>query len=190
MIYGEKIIAGVSVDKVEGMNRSSKGQAATIDYDFESIYRSHKDAVRRIVGRLLPWDDLDDAVQEVFAKVYLSLGQFSGDAKLETWIYRIAVNTAYDFNRKRSRLTNLVQSWLEKMPPKSSHSVEESVAIQDIVWKLPFNDRVVTVLFYVEGYQLDEIATLLEIPKGTVKSRLHNARRKLTQSLKEGPVDE
>ena len=153
--------------------------------DFHDVYNSYGDKVRRILGRLLPWNELDDAVQETFVKVFHSLPDFKGDAKIETWLYRITVNTAYDFNRKRKSLSSLISRWVEHQDKQVSPSLDQKMLVQDALMKLPFKDRTVLVLHYLEGYKQDEIADLLDIPQGTVKSRLHHARIKMESILKE-----
>ena len=153
--------------------------------DFHDIYSSYGDQVRRILGRLIPWSELDDAVQETFVKVYHSLPEFKGDAKFETWLYRIAVNTAYDINRKRKSFSKLISSWLESQEKQTPPSLDQKMLVQEALMKLPFKDRTVLVLHYLEGYKQDEIAELLDIPPGTVKSRLHHARKNMERILKE-----
>ncbi|SMF63336.1 RNA polymerase sigma factor [Pseudobacteriovorax antillogorgiicola] len=153
--------------------------------DFESLYRSHQDRVRAILGRLLPWDELDDAVQETFSKVYFGLDQFDHKSRLDTWIYRIAVNTAYDFNRKRLSWKKLLSSWLESQRLYQSNSKLPSLELEDALNSLAFAERTIVVLFYMQGHNQEEISEILAIPVGTVKSRLHKARQKLAKILKE-----
>jgi RNA polymerase sigma-70 factor (ECF subfamily) len=161
--------------------------------DFASVYTNYAGLVRRVLSGLLPASDVDDGVQEVFLKIHRHLDSFRGESSLKSWIYRISFNTAQDIHRS--------QSWQRLLKPgatvhdRSDFRPNAEVQLGDHevlergLQKLSFKERSVVVLFYWEEQNLEDIAKHLQIPEGTVKSRLSNARKKLQSWLeKEGEL--
>jgi RNA polymerase sigma-70 factor (ECF subfamily) len=120
---------------------------------------------------------LDDLTQEVFVKVWKALPRFSFRSSMKTWIYRIAVNTAIDHGRKKKLVPNDI------VPVGVSEESEEQIILRESLADMELDERSLIVLFYYEGLTLKEISVVLEIPVGTVKSRLHHAREKLEEVL-------
>ncbi len=125
---------------------------------------------------------LDDLVQETFVKIWKTRHKFKGDSEIRTWIYRIAVNTAKDYLKKKSRDLKLIVESREPQPETSSlelrEGIEKSIQLMDMPTKAPF------VLFYKMGLSVKEVAESLELPPGTVKSRLHKGRKEFLENLK------
>jgi RNA polymerase sigma-70 factor (ECF subfamily) len=125
--------------------------------------------------------DAEDAVQETFFKVYRSVGSFEGQSSLGTWIYRILLNTCYDQGRKRQRLK-------EAGPPPevaSRSDVPLRIALERAIERLNDRHRTVFLLFEVEGLKHSEIAAVLEVPEGTSRTWLFEAKRELKRTLME-----
>ena len=152
---------------------------------FHDLYQSHNERVRRILARLVPQQDLDDLVQETFVKIYLKQDSFKGESSIDTWIYRITANTAMDHLRKKKQWTNLISRFLLQPEKKKDPSLDRKILAQEVLEQLPVAERLVIVLYYLEEYQQDEISKILQIPLGTVKSRLHNAKKRLKTNLEE-----
>ncbi len=158
--------------------------------DFRLIYDEHACAVRNFLFRMGIQDELDDVVQETFIKVFGSHKEFGGKSALRTWIFSIALNTARDYHRKRKR-----SSWLEFFNGEEEQvagtgdlvaALSEQEEIQQAIAGLSPKLREVVILFCVEDWELQDIAETLNIPLGTVKSRLHQARSKLENLIEKG----
>ena len=136
--------------------------------------------------------DAEDAAQDTFLKAYQGLGSYSPTASFYTWLYRIAVNTCLDHKRKFSfrslffsdERTNLdgFPSWAPS--PESTCATTQSMhALQAALNLLSKKLRVVIVLHELEGLSYEEIAEILDISAGTVKSRISRAREELKKIL-------
>jgi RNA polymerase sigma-70 factor (ECF subfamily) len=132
----------------------------------------------------------EDAAQETFIRAWLHLAAYRPQTSLRNWLYRIAVNTATDMLRKEKRI---LPNALEDLPlsdpqpgPEALFSQEERAAlVQKAVLALPDACRAVLVLREYEELSYHEIADALEIPMGTVMSRLNYARKLLKDKLKQ-----
>ncbi|NUQ02152.1 MAG: sigma-70 family RNA polymerase sigma factor [Armatimonadetes bacterium] len=149
--------------------------------------------VSRMVGQ---GEEAADLTQEVFLKVYTSLNRFRGQASFQTWLYRITSNLCVDRHRRQRRGPQVVRStdapvetelgelelelpdWDEN-PELMSLSGELRVKVREAVRQLSDKLRAVIVMHDLEGLSYEEIAAALNIPLGTVKSRLFNARAAL-----------
>ena len=159
------------------------------DHDaFTEIMRSHEDRVFSVCLRIMgSRDQALDATQETFLTTFRKAGQFKGNSALGTWIYRIAVNTCYDQLRKqRRRKTDPLPDHLDP----ADHSAEDAVdaaglrpEIQEALAAIPDDFRTAVILSDIEGMALPEVAEILEIPVGTVKSRVFRGRRLLAREL-------
>lgn len=127
----------------------------------------------------------EDVTQEVFIKVWRALPGFDGRASLSTWIYTIARNTSLSALRARRPQSSLsdpeVTETVEGIDPVPSADVlAERSAILRLVDQLPEKQRQVIMLFYMEEQSHEEVATMLAMPLGTVKTLLHRARARLS----------
>lgn len=141
-------------------------------------------------------DDAEDAAQEAFLRAYRGLASFRGDCAFSTWIHRIAVNAALDFGQRRSKaplaLSSLQHDDESEMPEPVSPGEgpadqaqrrERRRAVLRALHELPEQQRAMIVLFDIQGHSYEEIAALLELPLGTVKSRLNRARLAMRDRL-------
>ena len=149
-----------------------------------------------VAGVLRDRDAVDDVVQETFVKAYTRIDAFKGDAGLFTWIYRIAVNTAKDHAKARSRRP---ASSLDDLPSGATgvaaadaaptverlEDREQRLLVRRAVAALPAVFRSVLVLRELEGLRYEEIAQILGLSLGTVESRLFRARRRLKALLEQ-----
>lgn len=136
--------------------------------------------------------DAEDLSQEVFIKVYQSLHRFRGDAKLSSWLYRITVNTFIDRYRKKSRVeypgNGIPDQFLMQDPEKSGperHTESRLMQhhIERALHRLTGKERSIFVLRHYNDLSLKEIANVLNISVGTVKSMLFRAIQKLQKQL-------
>ncbi|MCL4692536.1 MAG: RNA polymerase sigma factor [Candidatus Hydrogenedentes bacterium] len=170
-----------------------RGEEQPIDADrtLEDLIAREFPRLQRLAWRFgLPADELDDAVQEVFAKAWAGRGRFRGDAALTTWLTRVAVN----------HFTSRRQGWLRRMrvfhrdpdqvdrAPASGGNIETNDGYERAVAcirQLPPKLRQVLVLRYLEEMSCAEVAETLGIPEATVRTRVFHARKKLRDRMGE-----
>lgn len=145
-----------------------------------------------VVGMLGPGPDADDVGQEVFIRLYESLDQFRGESSLETYLIRIAINLSLNEAKQQRRWYRRFLSRDEEEnalpePPVHGHHVIDSRERRELVHRaiqhLNPKHRAVIVLRLIDGYSTKETADLLDIPEGTVLSRLARAKDKLKMTL-------
>lgn len=144
--------------------------------DFSRLYSSQAALVRSVIFQIAGPDSLDDLVQESFVKIWRSLSDFRSEAKISSWVYRVATNTALDHLRKGARR----EIATDRIDLGSIDSAAKSTSDRDLVSKglstLSDDHRTVLVLALMHDLPLAEIAEILQINEGTVKSRLHYAK--------------
>lgn len=143
-------------------------------------------------------EDANDVVQDAFIKVHKHIGNFHGNSSFYTWLYRIVMNLAIDHVRKARKTTDfddrikrddaagdgtLLPRIMDESPGKNVQRQELTTHIQAALAELPDYHRAVIVLREVEGMSYEEMAEALEVPKGTIMSRLFHARKKMQEML-------
>jgi RNA polymerase sigma-70 factor (ECF subfamily) len=160
--------------------------------DFETLYREHFVFVWRSLYRLgVREADVPDACQEVFLVAHRRLPEFEGRAKVTTWLFRICLRVASgSLRRAHVKREVLDEAALESelsadRDPESSRAHGEGLRLLEVALDaLSLEQRTVFVLFELEGFTSTEIAETLELPLGTVYSRLRAARERFEQRLK------
>lgn len=147
---------------------------------FNKVYADHKEIVWKLVSRYAAAKhDREDLFQEAFLQIHKSLPSFRGDSSLETWIYRVTVNTAINQLKKQQRYKRIKETlgWLRVVEVENKE-VEEGgeIIIMKPLAKLNPQQRAVLIMAEVEERKLAEISQTLNIPVGTVKSNLHRAK--------------
>ena len=137
-------------------------------------------------------DDAEDVAQEAFVQAYVKLRTFAGGSAFYTWLYRIAVNAAISRRRRRREQTS-VDSKREDLglePLDAGEQADErllreerAVQVQRAMARLSDEHRTILVLREIDDHDYDEIANILQLPVGTVRSRLHRARLQLKEQL-------
>ena len=156
---------------------------------FNELVRIHAQGVMNVIYRMCGDAQVaEDAAQETFIRAWSHLGSFRVDSSLRNWLYRIALNTATDMLRKEKRiLPGDVDDFQLADPqpgPEGIYLQEERTAlVQAAIQSLPDASRAVLVLKEYEGLSYREIADALDIPIGTVMSRLNYARKTLKEKL-------
>jgi len=152
---------------------------------FERLYRRHVARVHALARWLLGDDEVDDAVQEVFIRVWQKLDTFAGQSAFGTWLHRVAVNLILRRRQNRGTRRRRFAEAEEGVPDvaaRASHP-DLRVAIERAVDLLPAGAREVFVLHDMEGYRHEEIGGMLGVDAGTSRSQLHRARMLLRQHL-------
>lgn len=166
---------------------------------FDVLVKTYQTKIINIAyGMLQDREEANDIAQEVFIKLYRKIGSFSGEASLDTWIHRVTVNASLDVLRKRGRRVRTVPLETEnddaqtvELPVADDRSSPEKVTLQnerrrmllEAIGRLGEKYRSVLVLREFEDLDYEQIATVLDISVGTVKSRLNRAREKLRNLL-------
>lgn len=134
-------------------------------------------------GMLRNEQDRNDAVQEAVIRAWQNLDRLRDEAIFETWLTRILINECYNLLRARKRVVPL------EAVSEPSAVQNGGAELRDAVLALSPDKRIVVILHYMEGYRTREIASILRLPEGTVKSRLKRARKDLKDMLSEGGVE-
>lgn len=177
------------------------------DRAFESLFLRYRHQIFSLAYRICGTSvEAEDMCQEIFLLAYRKAHTFKGDARFSTWLYRIGVNRCKDHLRKRGRsremLTRDEESGrgIEELaaaaslkdnpdePQSKLLAAETQDAIQEAIVDLPANLRLPLVMHDIQGMRYREIAGVLEIPVGTVKSRIFRGRAKLGEMLR--PLEE
>ena len=140
-------------------------------------------------------DDASDLVAEAFVRVYTALPRFRRDSQFSTWLFRIVTNCFLDAKKKTDRkpTDQLEDAWVDvdakstiveqESPVEASERGEREEILQRGIEKLPEYQRAMIVMFHVENLSYEDIAAALDLPIGTVKSRLNRARLALREIL-------
>jgi len=136
--------------------------------------------------------DALDASQEAFIRIYKSISKFRGDSSLSTWIYRVTTNICLDMLRKQGRVktvnidetAELTATDSFSSPEEHLVSEERKAAVKRALALLPADLKTAFVLRDVDGLSYSEIAEVLSVPEGTVKSRIARARAALLKEIK------
>ena len=150
------------------------------------LYELHRQKVFGLMVRMVGYDDAADLTQQVFLKIYETIGQFAGRARFESWMYRVAVNESLQHLRRAGRRRHQT---LSHEPPARSPGEAERIDHKEILERalerLDPDLRAVFLLREVEGLPYREIAESLGVLQGTVGSQLNRARRRLREYLVE-----
>lgn len=165
--------------------------------DFEKLVTAYEKNVYSLALRMVgDPEDAADMTQETFIKAYRSLSSFRGDSKFSSWLYRIASNVCLDFLRSRSRHPQVSLSSSDEdgrtafeLPDMSRNPEEQLMkklsmeAVRRGLEQLPEQQRQILVLRELGGLSYAELARILGLEEGTVKSRIFRARKRLCALL-------
>lgn len=165
--------------------RFRSGGAQDREAAFEELFRRHRGSTYRLCLSLTgSRADAEDALQEIFLAVYHGLGDFRGEARLSTWIYRIAIRLAL---RQRARAARRPSPPMvvERDTDNPVARYEQADQLLAALQRVSAEHRIVLTLFALHDMTQVEIAEVLGVPEGTIWSRLSNARKKLADALGE-----
>lgn len=158
---------------------------------FEAIYNKYKAQVyRTAMGLVRNADAADEIVQDCFVRVHANLHKLDGERGLAPWLHRVTVNLCYTYLAQNRTNTDCLDDLAEALPCGLTSSpegltlrAELHAAIQEGIDSLEFTHKAVVILYYLQGFTVEEIAYTLQCPVGTVKSRLFYARETLRAHL-------
>jgi RNA polymerase sigma-70 factor, ECF subfamily len=152
---------------------------------FTALVERHERRVYNLAYRILGRaEDAREASQDAFLSCFRNLSRFRGDAAFTTWLHRIAVNACYDMLRRRQPIPFSELELVEPPPaPDHAEAAAAAVDVHRALQEVPIEFRAVIVMYDLHGMPYEEIAQALEVPLGTVKSRLHRGRVALGRAL-------
>ena len=169
---------------------------------FDQLVRKYQSPVRRFLLNLTLGNEAlsDDLAQDTFIRAYTHITQFQGIASFQTWLFRIAYNVYYDEKRKEKgivkseKFSTATQFPAEKTSAEANSSLltlhsSLQMDIHSALAILKEEERVCVTLQLIDGYSLDEIAKMTDMPVNTVKSHLRRGKEKLTIYLKNNGYD-
>ena len=188
------------------MNSSEKRLVRRLRERDEAAFREmlelYQNKIYNLLYRMLgSQEEAEDQAQEVFILVFKRVHQFRGDSKFSTWLYRVAINHCNNrlkilIRRRKNEAQGIAEESVQfaespaKGPDRLLEGVEKQRLVQGAIAQLEDEHRSVLVLRDIEELPYEEIAQILELAPGTVKSRLHRARlalrAKLAKVMKEG----
>ena len=140
-----------------------------------------------------------DISQEVFIKIWKALPNWRGECKFATWVYKVCINASLDFLRRAPEKTeslsgrpdddgderplDIADDSVQASPERRLEQSETTMAVRRAIAKLPEDQRQIVILRDIDGYSYDEIADMLSLGIGTVKSRINRARTRLKSLL-------
>ena len=157
---------------------------------FGALVEQYRDNVYRLAYRMCGNAyDADEAAQEAFVAAWRALPNFRGDAKFSTWLYRLTTNAAIDVMRREKRHQTVGDGEMIDLaddadsPQETVERTEQQEAVQEALATLSEEYREVLLLRYMEELDYAEIAEVLQLPSGTVKSRINRAKAALKAAL-------
>lgn len=166
---------------------------------FNDLVERYEKLVYHVAYRLSGnYDDANDVAQEAFIRVFNSIGTFRGDANFTTWLYRIVTNVYLDERKKaKSHMHSSLDDYIEleensvsrqvedggPTPEQVVQDMERNQIMQQAIMELPEYQRAMIVLYHTQGKSYEEIAEIMNLAIGTVKSRLNRARLALKEKL-------
>jgi RNA polymerase sigma-70 factor, ECF subfamily len=192
------------VDRVQGLSAEEALFVARLqaneDAAYDELVRTYSASLFHVAYRMLGDSaEASDAVQEIFLKVFRNIGGFKGEAALKTWVFKIAFSEILNRLRWWRRRHRFATMSLDEQPNGASaglsvpspspspeqllQSKEQETAIQQALGRISKDHRSIIVLRDIEGFSYNEIADVLGVSIGTVKSRLARARSDLKKSL-------
>jgi RNA polymerase sigma-70 factor (ECF subfamily) len=180
-------LSAATQDDTELVRRIQLGDMAAFEalfYKYQGpIYRTAM-AITRDAG------SAEEVLQDCFYKTYLNILKITGEGSLSPWLHRVAVNLSCNAIKKRRVWLEPIETIAEYFFTDPNHSPEQLVerselqgTMREAINTLSLKHRIVVILHYLQDFSLPEIAYILDLPVGTIKSRLHHARKELRDRL-------
>ena len=177
--YAVSSINGVADEDIQRMLLDRRPAPA-----FELLVDRYQQKVFRLAYSIMRDSaSAEDVTQDAFVKMWQVLPEYDGRASPSTWLYTIARNTALSALRAATRRRTAMLDCSYEVPAPSVDTVAQ-LETKQLVRRLPEAEREVVRLFYLQDRNVDEVAQMLDMPIGTVKSHLHRARRRLAEWMR------
>ena len=184
---GDKMATEAAAEDQRLIARIATGDERALD----ALYALYRPRLRRYLWLRLNGDEtvVEEALQDTFLAVWESAGRFRGEAQVATWVFQIAHNIAIHARRRGARRPASAPLLAAEQPAGGTQrdpyaeGVVSRLAMRDALSTLSEKHRVVLDLFFRQGFAAGEIAAILGVPAGTVRSRVSYARRALREAL-------
>ena len=158
---------------------------------FQDLIHLYGDSVHNLVGRLMAFDpEMEDVIQNTWIQVWRKIASFRNESSLKTWITRIAIMQTRNQQRSVQRwMRRLQDRWTNQYPALHLNERNEDPRwelVQAAMQKLPYRDREILVLVYLQGNTVQELALNLNEKPNTLEVRLHRAKKLLKQKIERG----
>jgi RNA polymerase sigma-70 factor, ECF subfamily len=180
-----------ALDDAELVQRATRGDLSA----FERLVDRHRPVVIRVAARIVGSGEAEDVSQDAFLRAFHRLDRFRGEAPFRSWLLRITHNAALDHLRRR-RAEPVDPETLETGEPSTARPPADRLELRERIERLECKlrglnpqHRVVLVLRDAEGLSYEEIADITDTPLGSVKGRLHRARREFVEMLRANTYD-
>ena len=152
---------------------------------FGRLVEAYQPRVRRFLLNLTMGDEMltDDLAQDTFIKAYVGIRSFKGLSSFGTWLYRIAYNEFYNHARRHheEHVEDITQ--LASVSTATGEAMDASMTVQRAMASLGDKERVAVTLFYIEDQPIKQVAKVMQLPEGSVKSMIYRARDKMKQFI-------
>lgn len=195
------VVAAMKADQDDDdglVQEAKKGDRQAFDELVKKYYKKIYNLAYRFVGDS---EEASDLAQEIFTAAFQNLKKFRGDSKFSTWLFQIASNRGknrFKYLKRRGYFQNRSQGDDDESRydpqntiPDTSNNPEKLLAseqtrkmVQDVINDLEPDHKEIVILRDIQGFSYDEIASILDLPEGTTKSRLHRARMVIKDKLK------
>lgn len=154
---------------------------------FDDLVRTYRGPVfRHAFAMVNDHMEAEDIAQEAFTKAFYSLHKLGNEYAFSSWLTRIVTNLCYDHLKKAKRQSVMQPEDMPLGSDSPSEQADLKLAVQEAMQTLSAEHRAALVLRDIQGYSYDDIAGILKIPLGTVKSRINTARREMKKELSRG----
>ncbi len=158
---------------------------------FQDLIDLHGDSIRNLVGRLMAFDpEMEDAIQNTWIQVWRKIASFRNESSLKTWLTRIAILQTRNQQRSVRRWMRRVQNrWQAESPERNAKPLGEREGdprwdlVQAAMKQLPYRDREILVMVYLQGNTIQEIARTVNEKANTLEVRLHRAKKLLKKTI-------
>jgi RNA polymerase sigma-70 factor (ECF subfamily) len=177
------------------IQKAQQGDAAAFNQVVTAYRRRILGTISRLIGRP---EDVEDVAQEVFIRLYFSLGQLRTPEVFEPWLYRLTVNASYDYLRKsrrriESRMADLSEQQVmmadavagSRVQTEESEKRRVRDTVQEVLGTVSEDDRILLTLKEVEGLSLKELEKIYDVNENALKVRLFRARQRVLKKMKE-----
>ncbi len=152
---------------------------------FGRLVEAYQPRVRRFLLNLTMGDEMltDDLAQDTFVKAYVGIRSFKGLSSFGTWLYRIAYNEFYNHTRRHHEEHVEDIAAMGEVSTAAGDAIDASMTVQEALTRLSDNERVAVTLFYIEDQPLKQVAKIMGMPEGSVKSLIHRGKDKMRQFI-------
>ncbi len=166
----------------ELIKRAQKGDKEA----FTEIILSIRNELYKVAKtRIINENDIDDIIQETMIEAYKSIKQLRDLKKLKMWVIKILINKCNKFYKRKSKKDiSLEETNINSIIARNNNEdVENDMNFYSLIKNLKYDERIVILLYYMEGYSVEEISEIIKMNKNTVKTNLYRARQKIKNEI-------